>query len=80
MTGVFVEMITEIHVENEGVAIYLQNGGSLLMNGYWYDKYKPVIGGYLTQCANGFISYCPNQAFSAIIDCIKNNHGPLHEN
>lgn len=64
--GIFVEKITEIEVENGGVAIYLVNGGSLLMSVEWFNRYTPAIGDFLTQCYDGFISVCPAHAMNAI--------------
>ena len=57
--GVFVIKITDVFITLEGNRVLLENGGYLEVSRDWCRVHMPKAGGYLTQCNDGYLSYCP---------------------
>lgn len=64
--GVFVIKIVEVVVSNDKVTLELENTGRVEVSELWYKMNMPKAGGYLTQCNDGYLSFCPANAYNAI--------------
>jgi len=64
--GVFVIKITGVLVVNDKVTVELENTGCVEVSKSWFLTHNPKAGGYLTQCNDGYLSYCPANAYNAI--------------
>lgn len=65
--GVFVIKIVNVIVNNDKVTLELENTGQVDVSELWYKMNMPKTGGYLTQCNDGYLSFCPANAYNAII-------------